>query len=450
MKEEFDVIVVGGSVAGAPTATWLARKGFKVLIMEKGTFPRDTNSTHFIWPRGMSYLNRLGLADKILENTPSFKQLEVNIEGISLHGSVPLQAIRDRFIALHGDDHGVVDYYAGPRRYYLDTLLLDEARASGVEVREATSVQSLIIEDETVVGVNASGPDGEALTARAKVVIGADGRISQFAGHVKSQKTTVREKSTFAYYGYYTGIDKLELCVHKRGRFGTAIFPTMEDRHLVLVYGPTAWWSDFSKDPEANFIKTYEFVAPDVAELVKQGKRVEDFKAMGRMVAFHRKNWGKGWALVGDAGSFKDQWTAMGITHALRDAELLPSYLERVLKGEVSWHTAMTEYSSVRFADYEDYWSMVCDGAEMEPYTREQLEYFHAIEGHQDKVDQFIGQVGDTISLKQAIPLDDVEPRPLPDFIRNFDSDALGYQNNIYVNYNNAATKPKTAAEATV
>jgi len=430
--EQFDVIVIGGSVSGAPTATWLARKGFKVLMVEKDIFPRDTNSTHFIWPRGMSYLNRLGVADKILEQTPHFKQLEVNIEGIRLHGGVPLQAVRDRFMSLHGDDDGVVDYYCGPRRFYLDKVLLDEARSSGVDVREGTSVKSVIIEDDVVVGVRGTGPDETILEARAKVIIGADGRMSKFAHRVNSQKIKVREKSTFAYYGYYSGIDKPELCIHKKGRFGTAIFPTMDERHLVLVYGPTAWWSDFSKDPEANFLKTYEFVAPDVAALVKNATRVEDFKAMGRMVAFHRENWGKGWVLVGDACSFKDQWTAMGITHSLRDAELLADYLEKVLRDESDWDTAMTQYTDVRNADYEDYWSMVCDGAEMEPYTREQLTFFHSLEGHQDKMDQFIAQVGDTISFNQAIPQDDVAPSPLPDFIRDFDSNALNYHDNMY------------------
>ena len=430
--EQFDVIVIGGSVSGAPTATWLARKGFKVLMVEKDIFPRDTNSTHFIWPRGMSYLNRLGVADKILEQTPHFKHLEVNIEGIRLHGGVPLQAVRDRFMSLHGDDDGVVDYYCGPRRFYLDKVLLDEARSSGVDVREGTSVKSVIIEDDVVVGVRGTGPDETILEARAKVIIGADGRMSKFAHRVNSQKIKVREKSTFAYYGYYSGIDKPELCIHKKGRFGTAIFPTMDERHLVLVYGPTAWWSDFSKDPEANFLKTYEFVAPDVAALVKNATRVEDFKAMGRMVAFHRENWGKGWVLVGDACSFKDQWTAMGITHSLRDAELLADYLEKVLRDESDWDTAMTQYTDVRNADYEDYWSMVCDGAEMEPYTREQLTFFHSLEGHQDKMDQFIAQVGDTISFNQAIPQDDVTPSPLPDYIRDFDSNALNYHDNMY------------------
>src|SRR5690606_32841842 len=160
-----------------------------------------------------------------------------------------------------------------------------------------------IIEDESgrVAGVRARTNDGTEFEARARVVIGADGRISPFASMVGARKIAAREKSTFAFYGYFAGIDKPELVIHKRGRFGTAIFPSMEDRHLVLVYGPTAWWNDFSRDPEENFHATYDYVAPDVAEQVRTGQRVEPFKAMGRMVAFHRQNWGKGWALVGDA-----------------------------------------------------------------------------------------------------------------------------------------------------
>jgi flavin-dependent dehydrogenase len=430
--EQFDVIVVGGSVAGAPTATWLARKGHKVLVLEKDHFPRDTNSTHFIWPRGMSYLNRLGVAEQVRAVTPHFRDLEVNIEGIRLHGRVPPEAVRERFIDLHGNADGVVDWYAGPRRFFLDKLLLDTARAAGAQVCEDTAVQSLLFEDGRVVGVRATGPDGGAFEARAKVVVGADGRMSRFAGHVGAQKTAVREKSTFAFYGYYSGIDKPELCIHKRGRFGTAIFPTMQDRHLVLVYGPTAWWGEFSSDPEANFIKTYEFVAPDVAELVKKGKRVEDFKAMGRMVAFHRECYGKGWILVGDACSFKDQWTAMGITHGLCDAELASSYLDAVLKGEYAWDDAMLRYSQVRMADYEDYWTMVCDGAELAPYTREQLAFFEAIHRDQQKVDTFMGQVGDTISLKTPIEAGPAAEDP-PSFIREFDPAARGYLHNPFL-----------------
>jgi flavin-dependent dehydrogenase len=403
--EQFDAIVVGSSVAGSPTATWLARKGYKVLLVDKASFPRDTNSTHFVWPRGVSYLNRLGVADKVIASTPHFTNLEVNIEGIRLRGHVPIADIRKRFLALHGDDHGVVGYYSGPRRFHLDQLLLDNARESGVDVRLRTALRGVIVEDGRVVGIHAVDADGKDLHARAKVVIGADGRVSSFASLVGSKTVHVRERSTFAYYGYFSGIQKPELVIHKKGRFGTAIFPTNHDNHLALVYGPTAWWSDFSSDPATNFLRIYRYVAPDVAELVVGARRTEPFKAMGRMVAYHRENWGNGWALVGDAGSFKDQWTAMGITHALRDAELISQYLDSYLRGDASWSDAMTAYASVRMEDYEGYWNFVCDGAEMSPYTNEQLAYFKAVSEDQDAVNKLIGQIGDTVKFDNQIAL---------------------------------------------
>lgn len=433
MNHQYDVIVVGGSVSGAPTATWLARKGHKVLVLEKTHFPRDANSTHFIWPRGMSYLNRLGVVDEILAVTPKFTHLEVSIEGISLHGRVPPEAIKTRFQALHGDAEGVVDFYAGPRRFHLDQVLLQNARKSGVEVREGIAVKDVILSEQgSVVGVIATDGDGREYQIYARCVVGADGRMSQFANHVNAQKVTVREKSTFAYYGYFSGIEKPELCIHKRGRLGTAIFPTQDNTHLALVYGPTAWWTDFSRDAEANFFKAYEFVAPDVAALVRAGHRTEPFKAMGRMVAFHRENWGQGWAMVGDAGSFKDQWTAMGITHSLRDAELISGYIDRFLRKELSWQEAMSVYTEVRAADYDAYWDFVCDGAECKPYTRDQLAFFHQVQRCQDRMDHFMGQVGDTIPFSQAVDLGDA-PAPLPAFIESFDSVVAGYHHNPFL-----------------
>jgi flavin-dependent dehydrogenase len=403
---QHDVIVVGGSVSGAPTATWLARKGYKVLVLDRAQFPRDANSTHFIWPRGMSYLNRLGVAGQITAATPSFTNLQINVEDIRLHGHVPLDDLRRRFKQLHGDAEGVVGYYAGPRRHFLDKLLLDHAAANGVEVREQCTVKSLLRDaDGRVTGVTAVDADGIGVTARARVVIGADGRISQFATMAGAHTLHAREKSTFAYYGYFRGIDLPELVIHKRGRFGTAIFPTQDDVHLVLVYGPTAWWSDFSVDAERNFLKTYRYVAPEVADQIERAERTEPFKAMGRMVAFHRQLFGPSWALVGDAGSFKDQWTAMGITHALRDAELISQYLDAHLKGVSSWDDAMAAYSNVRMRDYQNYWNFVCDGAEMNPYTADQLAYFSSVSRDPNTVNQLIARIGDTVDFDQPIEM---------------------------------------------
>lgn len=430
--EHYDVIVVGGSASGAPTAMLLAKQGHKVLMVEKSVFPRDVNSTHFIWPRGMSYLNRWGLADQITSKTPYFNNLEINIEGISLYGSVPSSLIKQRFKKLHGSDEGIVDYYAAPRRYLLDSVLMEGARNAGVDVREGTQVKELLFEDGKVVGVTGSASNGKPFEARAKIVVGADGRMSKFVKHVNAKTTLLKEKSTFAYYGYYSGIDKDELAIHKRGRVGTAIFPTMENKHLVLVYGPTSWWDDFRTHAEENLLKTYEYCAPDVAKLIKNATLVEPFKGMGSMPAFHRENWGDGWVLVGDAGSFKDQWSAMGITHSFRDAELLAQNLNNYLAGECSLSHALKHYADVREADYNEYFDMVCAGAEMNPYDKDTLTFLYKIKDNPQLVNQFMAKIGDTLPLNEGDSPAENSALTLPEFIQQFNPEALGYNNCLY------------------
>jgi menaquinone-9 beta-reductase len=418
---DYDVIVIGGSVSGAPTAMLLARKGHKVLLVEKNTFPRDRNSTHFIWPRGMSYLNRWGIVEPVMKKAPFFHNMEVNIEGISLVGGVPIADLKQRFVDLHGDDQGVIDVYCGPRRYFLDQHLLDNAKASGVDVREGTSYIEPLIEDGRVVGIKASASNHDLFTARSKIVIGADGRFSKFADSVGSKIYDFHELSTFAYYGYFAGIDKPELAIHKRGRFGTAIYPTMDQTHMVLVYGPTAYWDEFRKDLHFNFFDIYNFCAPDVAKLIAMGTRTEKFKASAKMQAFQRQNHGAGWALVGDAGSFKDQVTAMGITHSFRDAELITSYIDRSLKHEIDMDEALEQYSIRRSQDYAAYFGLVCNVAEMNNYTIDDLRYFHLIRDNQPLINQMISQFGDTLPLSSGGTIDIPIDPDLPEFIKNFD-----------------------------
>src|SRR5579863_1506391 len=183
----YDVVIIGGSVAGASTAMLLARRGHRVLVVERQVFPRDTLSTHFIWPRGVSYLNRWGLADRVFAKTPRFQRMEVSIEGISLLGSVPLRDVQNRFLQLHGDATNTTNFYCGPRRFFLDQLLLDAAREAGAEVRESTSCLGPVIEDGIVCGVTISGPSKKTEVVRSKLVIGADGRFSNFVKQVGSQ-----------------------------------------------------------------------------------------------------------------------------------------------------------------------------------------------------------------------------------------------------------------------
>ena len=61
----YNAIIVGARCAGGPTAMLLARKGYRVLLVDKATFPSDTISTHIIWPHGAEIMDRWGLLDRL-------------------------------------------------------------------------------------------------------------------------------------------------------------------------------------------------------------------------------------------------------------------------------------------------------------------------------------------------------------------------------------------------
>jgi flavin-dependent dehydrogenase len=265
------------------------------------------------------------------------------------------------------------------------------------------------------------------------LVIGADGMHSNFARKIGARVTQSWNLSTFAYWGYFSGIKKDGLAFYRKGRLGMAIFPTSGGTHMVLAYGPTGWWNDFHKDAENNFHKTIAFCDREIGELVLAGKREEPFKACGHMPAFHHELWGRGWVLVGDAGSFKDQVTAIGITHAFRDAELVTQFINRAFAGEMTMDSALANYASVRAADYIDYFNLVCQLAEMNVYSRPEIEFFYSIHKDQTRVNDIIAQFGDTLPLSQG-QAPPAAPPDAADFVRAFEDRAEDYKANPFHN----------------
>ena len=66
-ERQFDVIVVGARCAGSPLAMLMARKNYRVLVVDRATFPSDTLSTHCVQPLGVAALKRWGLLDRLTE-----------------------------------------------------------------------------------------------------------------------------------------------------------------------------------------------------------------------------------------------------------------------------------------------------------------------------------------------------------------------------------------------
>src|SRR5262252_74108 len=110
----YDAIIVGARAAGSPTAMLLARKGHRVLLLDRAEFPSDTLSTHYIHQPGVARLARWGLLDQVVAGgcTP-VREAIFDPGPFTLTGTPP-----------PADGHA--DAYA-PRRTVLDAILLEAA-----------------------------------------------------------------------------------------------------------------------------------------------------------------------------------------------------------------------------------------------------------------------------------------------------------------------------------
>lgn len=400
----YDAIVVGARCAGAGLALELAKQGRRVLLLERSRSLGNTLSTHFVWPRGMSYLASWGVLDRVTADTPTARTLEVGMEGIRLTGAIPRSAIEARHRQLHGaeaDVSHITERYMSVRRQHLDPLLLEAAGAAGAEVAMGCKVNGLLREGERVVGVTYVAADGTTAEARAPLTVGADGRRSTVARLLDLQPMDVRQKCSFAMWSYFGGLELDHGILLRKGRLGYATVPTNDGLTMSLVYGPAEWYAAFTRDRESAYHRAIDTVAPDLAQrLADEGERAEGWYATHEMAAFHRRDHGPGWALVGDAATVKDQCTAIGMTHAFRDAALLADALKRADVHGQPLDTALDDYSGRRYRDHSDYYDFVSVQAEMKPLDDMVLELVDAASRTPEGTGRFLAAFSDTSPVR--------------------------------------------------
>ncbi len=372
----FDVIVVGGRCAGSATAFLLARKGLKVLVLEKAQFPRDIPHGHFIHRHGPRLLHRWGLADNIVRsNCPPVTKMTLDLGDFPLTG---IDLMRD----------GVPLGY-GPRRIVLDAVLLEAAAAAGAEVREGFSVEDYVFEGTTVKGIRgrSHGNGGHAME-HAHITIGADGRHSSLARAVRAATYEEVPPLTCWYFSYWSdsAVDGLE--VYLRNRNVIFAFPTNDGLTAVFIAWDIAEFPRVREDVEGNFMGVLQRV-PDLEQRMRAGKREERFYGTADLPNFFRKPFGPGWALVGDAGHHKDPCLALGICDALRDAELLASAVEEGLSGSKPLEDLLAGYerdrNSAGLSDYRENIAM----AQFQPIPRDVLAIRAAVRGDQEDTNRF-------------------------------------------------------------
>lgn len=382
----YDAIVVGARCAGSATAMLLARRGYKVLMVDKAGFPSDTLSTHYIHQPGVAALARWQLLDEVASVCPAIPHNVFDVGPFALRGTPPPA----------GDQSAA---YA-PRRASLDMILLEAARARGVEVRERYAVKDVVSDGDRMTGIEGRSEGGTTVKDEARLVIGADGIHSVIAREVEAPTYEERPAYSCAYYTYWSGVpvDGAEL-YPRPGRMLIAA-PTNDGLTLTIVYWPTAEFHEVRAGIERSFLQAIDTV-PQLAERVRGGTREEPFRGSAQLQGYFRRPYGPGWALVGDSGYHKNPITAEGITDAFRDAELLADAADAALSGRVREQDAFAEYERARNAASLPIYEMTADLAKLEPPTAEMVGLFEALASDQRETDRFLGTIAGTVPIPE-------------------------------------------------
>jgi flavin-dependent dehydrogenase len=312
LARRYDVIVVGARCAGSATGMLLARAGARVLIVDREAPGTDTLSTHALMRGAVMQLHRWGLLERIVAaGTPPVRRTRFvyGAEGVDV-------AIKP--------SHGV-DALCAPRRTVLDPVLAAGAAEAGAELRWGVSAQELLHgRDGRVTGVRLIGPDDHAVDVAAGLVIGADGRRSTVARRVAAPVIEAGMRAASVTFAYVEGLEDRGYRWHYGRGASAGAIPTNFGQHCVFAsVPPERYRAEMRGAMAAGLMRGLAEVDAALAAEVSAGRIAGRVLGFAGEPGFLKRSHGPGWALVGDAGYFKDPITSHGITDALRDSEIL-------------------------------------------------------------------------------------------------------------------------------
>ncbi len=350
---DYDAAIVGASLAGCTTAILLARAGARVALVEQrpdaGAYKKVC--THFIQSSAVPTLERLGLLERMMQVG-------------ALRGRARL---RTRWGWIEPPARSSVPMGVNLRRERLDPLIRQMASETpGVDLILGHTVRELVREEGAICGVQARDHQGETLTLRARLIVGADGRDSRVA-KLAEVPTKTKRHGRFAYGGYFEGprpVTYPDPVLWLLDPDMAAAFPTDSDLVFYAVMPTMERLPEFRADPEAA-LKALVSSVPEAPPILAS-RMVGEITGKIDMTTVTHIPTAPGLALAGDAAGALDplwgigcgfafqsaEWLADSIAPAMSGAESLEQGLERYRRRyarRLRGHTAMiTDYSSAR------------------------------------------------------------------------------------------------------
>lgn len=402
MEKQYDVIIVGARVAGSTLAYEMAKAGYEVLLLDKSTFPSDTLSTHNFYGNSLAMLREMGVLDELLDTgTPTYKRAVVQFEDAVIDG---------RFPEVMGETECLCI-----RRMHLDDILFKHASAQDrVTAIEGFRVVVLIEENGKVVGVEGVRQNGEREQFRARLVVGADGRNSRvrhLAGSESLQKVPTDFASYVGYYANYKQDGELHAELYRLGDKMAIVFPTSDDLYVIGVMFPLSdevWMERFKASPEEAMQSILQtgFTGSPLPERIQPAELAMPIKGLLGYDNDWHQGMGPGWALVGDALTFKDPAVGQGMQDALYGARILTEVLSSCPDWDASWDEMAKTYQARIEEKMMFHFHMACKITKNTPLSEEEKMINRLIGSSPEATSAFLGlynRAAGPQDLEQAI-----------------------------------------------
>ena len=330
--EQCEVLIIGAGPAGAVAAALLRQQGRQVLVIEREQFPRFSIGESLL-PQSMEYLEQAGMLRAVVEAGFQFKNGAAFVRG----GQYTDFDFRDKHSAGWGTTYQV-------QRGHFDHVLATEAARQGAEVRYRHAVLAVDIEGDKP-RVTVKDPQGGEYGIEAGFLLDASG-----FGRVLPRLLQLETPSDFPVRGaIFTHIEdgipdqgfdrnKIRVTVHpEHGDVWYWTIPFAGGRCSLGVVAETSFLARYAGS-ETERLQALVNQDPSLRDLLANAKWDTPARQIVGYSANVKSLWGKGYALLGNAGEFLDPVFSSGVTIAFKSASLAAAVLQRQFAGEtVDW-----------------------------------------------------------------------------------------------------------------